>query len=165
MSDEFLTAAKAKEAQLRKQLEADPVYQQWTSIQKFIAEYAAITPPVLKPVAPLSGNLTKIAKYGRQGSVTATCIEASESFLRHLGKRAMTTVILTELLRQGIVPNSLSASTLASYLSTSALFDNVRGEGYGLVEWSQPNSLNDEAPDSGQLSSAPKNNGQLPLNS
>ena len=44
--------------------------------------------------------------------------------------------ILEALEAQGIVIDSEKPlAALASTLSHSALFDNVRGEGYGLVEW------------------------------
>jgi hypothetical protein len=44
-------------------------------------------------------------------------------------------------------------------------FDNIRGQGYGLVEWSNGDNIQKtETPGSGELLGAPKANGALPLN-
>lgn len=164
MSDELLNAAEAEARHLRDQLAKNPLYARLQTIEKFIRDLKSV--PAAKPVEPLVGNLQKAAKYGRQGSVSATVIEASEAFLRKIRRRAMTSEILSAIEIMGVtVPGKTPGATLSSYLSTSTLFDNVRGEGYGLTEWNQHRVLNDEAPDSDELSSAPKNNGQLPLNS
>jgi hypothetical protein len=57
------------------------------------------------------------------------------------------------------VPGQKPTAVVASYLSHSTRFDNVRGQGYGLTEWqSQTN-----APISGTLFGAPKANGAEPL--
>ena len=60
------------------------------------------------------------------------------------------------------MPDTYNArQILTSYLSRNkAIFDNVRGEGYGLREWARSKT---ETPNSGELFGAPKGNGSSPL--
>ncbi len=67
-------------------------------------------------------------------------IEASAEFLRRKGARADSVEIQGELVRCGILEDGpRDRSKITSYLGRAkALFDNVRGEGYGLREWQTP---------------------------
>ena len=64
-------------------------------------------------------------------------IEASADFLRRRGARADSAEIQKELVRCGILEDGpRDRSRITSYLGRAkAMFDNVRGEGYGLREW------------------------------
>jgi hypothetical protein len=102
---------------------------------------------------------------GRQsfkpGTQAETILMASAAYIRQKNARAPSGEILEALMKQGITVGGKSPSaTVSSYLSHSALFDNVRGQGYGLVEWSQSKT---ETPNRGQLFGAPKGNGSSPL--
>jgi len=67
-------------------------------------------------------------------------IEASADFLRRKGVRADSAEIQEELVRCGILEDGpRDRSRITSYLGRAkAMFDNVRGEGYGLTEWRTP---------------------------
>lgn len=132
MSNSLLRAAEDEAAKLRAELEKSPVYRQLQAVEKFIADYRTLERAAPQP---LVGNIAKAAKYGRQGSVSATVIEAAEAYLRQVGRRAMSGEIMTAISDRVTVPGKTPTSTLSSYLSTSDLFDNVKGEGYGLKEW------------------------------
>lgn len=138
MNTPLLKAAEEEASDLRTQLEKSPIYRRLMAVEKFISDYRLLSPPMLSPT-PLVGNLTKTAKYGRQGSISANVIEASEAYLRRVHKRAMSSEILEGIKDRVTVPGKSPASTLSSYLSTSDLFDNVKGEGYGLAEWAKTN--------------------------
>jgi hypothetical protein len=61
-------------------------------------------------------------------------IDASADFLRRRGARAESAEIQEELVRRGILEEGpRDRSRITSYLGRAkAMFDNVRGEGYGL---------------------------------
>ncbi len=101
----------------------------------------------------------KITHKHIPGSMTATIVEATARYLRHKGARAQSPEILTALRAQGIE----AKLDITSCLSHSHLFDNIKGQGYGLVEWSTEHDQESETPNSGELSGAPKANGAVPL--
>ena len=69
-------------------------------------------------------------------------IEASADYLRRKGARADSAEIQKELVRSGILEDApRDRSRITSYLGRAkAMFDNVRGEGYGLREWRTPSA-------------------------
>jgi hypothetical protein len=112
------------------------------------------------PGDELPERITK--KPARQGSQQEAIVTGAMTYLRAKNDRAPSSEILGVLTGQGVVVGGQKASaTLSSYLSHSPLFDNIRGQGYGLVEWSQPKT---ETPNSSELFGAPKTNGSAPLN-
>jgi hypothetical protein len=132
MTDQLLKAAETEAVQLRAELEKIPVYQRLKTVEKFISDYTSLR---LVPVQPLQGNISKVAKYGRQGSVSANVLEAAEAYLESINRRAMSSEIYEAIKSKVTVPGKTPTSTLSSYLSTSDLFDNVKGKGYGLSVW------------------------------
>jgi hypothetical protein len=108
-----------------------------------------------------SGNPT-IVRSHRVGSLSSTVLDMAENFLRNRGSRAPSGEIFEYIEANGIeVPGQKPVSVVASYLSNSTRFDNVRGQGYGLPEWSQSET---EAPNSETIPfGAPKANGEEPL--
>ena len=64
-------------------------------------------------------------------------IEASADYLRRKGARADSVEIQEDLVRCGILEDGpRDRSRITSHLGRAkAIFDNVRGEGYGLTEW------------------------------
>jgi hypothetical protein len=101
-----------------------------------------------------------VIRSHRPGSLSSAVLRATEDFLRCKGSRAPSGEILEALNAKGIeVPGQKPTAVVASYLSHSTQFDNVRGQGYGLTEWQSQT----KAPASGTLFSAPKANGTEPL--
>jgi hypothetical protein len=100
---------------------------------------------------------TTIVRAGKAGSQSSAVLTATEDFLKQRGSRAFSGEILEALIAKGIeVAGNKPSAVVASYLSHSSRFNNVRGQGYGLVEWSEQKT---ETPNSGQLFGAPKTNG------
>jgi hypothetical protein len=84
---------------------------------------------------PTQGIRASTCRGGRDG-----LIEASADFLRRKGARADSAEIQEELVRCGILEDGpRDRSRITSYLGRAkAMFDNVRGEGYGLRESPTP---------------------------
>jgi hypothetical protein len=79
---------------------------------------------------------------------------ASAAFLRAKGTRAASPEIHAEMVRLGLMkPGERDRTMVTSYLSRDkATFDNVRGQGYGLCEWSA--SRPDHGPSREDMSAA-----------
>jgi hypothetical protein len=104
----------------------------------------------------------KAASRGRPGTTTRAVEEAAVAYLRQKGRRAQSGEITQAVLAAGVhIASAKKHDTVSSLLSASPLFDNVRGEGYGLTEWGKPAET--EAPNSGELFGAPRGNGTEPL--
>jgi hypothetical protein len=68
--------------------------------------------------------------------LTSQVIEIAQEHLRQQQRRAQSLEILQIVQGRGIEVQGEKPSTIiASILSHSDLFDNVRGQGYGLTEW------------------------------
>jgi len=149
MQDSALKAAEEEAEVLRATIAQTSEARRLAVLEKFIAEYRSIE-PVQRIVADVFHSRLK---YGRPGSASAIVIEGTETYLRKIKRRATSREITDELKRQGIkIPGQIPNATVASYLSTSQLFDNVKGEGYGLVEWRSDDKTDATRP-----------NGRLPL--
>ncbi len=72
----------------------------------------------------------------RSQSRTALVLTYAKEYLGSTGRRAQSPTLLQEMKRRGVeFPEGNEVETLASILSASDMFDNVRGQGYGLAEW------------------------------
>jgi histone H3/H4 len=132
--DATLKSAEAEAAALRAKIEQTPEARRLRVLEKFINDYRSIE-PVQRIVARYQSKL----KYGRPGSAAAILCEASEAYLKKIKRRAMSGEIAEHIKEKGISISGNPTATLSSYLSTCNLFDNRKGEGYGLVEWSKTN--------------------------
>jgi hypothetical protein len=136
MADDYSLVLEREIENLRAIIAKTPEGQRLQLLERHLMEYRAIAPAgtsVLVPHHPAKENL---ARYGRDGSKAAVIVRASESFLKQRRKRAQSSEIVQGLQDAGIgLPEEKASAFVSSYLSTSALFDNVKGEGYGLVEW------------------------------
>ena len=105
-------------------------------LERHLKEYRQLgmpSDPVMVPQHPLKAET---GRYGRDGSKAAVIVKASEDYLKRRRKRAQSSEIVQALQEAGIdLPEEKASAFVSSYLSTSPLFDNVKGEGYGLVEW------------------------------
>jgi hypothetical protein len=122
---------------------------------------AETVPKIIPPVP------TKVASVvGRHfaGSQTYKIVTGAQDYLRRKGSRAPASEIHKDLISKGIaVGGKNPLKVTASYLSHSPYFNNVPGQGYGLIEWSVSESQKTEAPGSSELSGAPQSNGASPL--
>ncbi len=83
-----------------------------------------------------------MAPRARSTSNAAVVCKIAEDFLRQHGRRAESSVIWEQVKRQNVdIAGEKPVSVVASYLSNSRIFDNVRGQGYGLREWNSTKTL------------------------
>lgn len=139
MSETLLQAARDEEHRLVDELRPNPTFRKLEIVRNLIAAYetgeraGGITAfaNVTIPGPRASGRAST-----REGTKAFSHISEAQAFLRNKGARAQTREIMEALQARGVVfEGEKPMAALASTLSHSALFDNVRGEGYGLVEW------------------------------
>jgi hypothetical protein len=162
MENDILRSAKAEEQRLLAIIREHPIFQRLEAIRRVISLYESPVVP-LRPDAP-----PPLAPEGRRGTRAGSQAEAIRqaaiAYLREKGERASSSELYAALSLKGVVvvgkkPNAV----VASYLSHSDKFTAVRGEGYGLPEWDNPQNPESEAPNSSELSGAPRSNGTEPL--
>jgi hypothetical protein len=153
-----------KAVELRDSLLADlqqnQTFQAYRYAQAIIAglEAEAERRPSLEP--PPVIDKTSGRQSFKPGTQAETILMASAAYIRQKSARAPSGEILKALTEQGIAVGGQNPSaTVSSYLSHSTLFDNLRGQGYGLVEWRSQT----ETPNSSELFGAPTANGSSPL--
>jgi hypothetical protein len=93
----------------------------------------------------------------KPGTQTQAIETAAAAYLREKGSRAPSTEISKVLLAKGVAIGGKDPSaTVSAFLTHSSLFDNIRGQGYGLAEWSSGET---ETPNSSELFGASRVNG------
>jgi hypothetical protein len=97
---------------------------------------------LLRKPAPQQQPVDRPAPFTRTDKGMNAVIEASADFLRRKGALADSAEIQKELVRSGVLEDGpRDRSRITSYLGRAkAVFDNVRGEGYGLREWRTPSA-------------------------
>jgi hypothetical protein len=134
VAEAYVQAVQDEIEKLKGELIRVPAFQRLRLLEKHLAEYQAIIPgqPTLAPAHPIKDY----QRYGRPGSKAAVIVEGAEAYLNQTKTRAQTGQIVAALVEAGItLPDANPVGAVSSYLSTSPLFDHVKGEGYGLVEW------------------------------
>lgn len=151
MSDDIVRAAKAEEARLLRELENTELYRKLTSVRNLLEIYDPARQGAGAPTfhaggsarAAASGSSSSVVavlRRFREGSRSAEITGLAKEYLKMKGSRAQTGEIVNWMRTRNpsLDLSEVNAVNLvSSYLSTSDLFDNIRGEGYGLVEWSQ----------------------------
>jgi hypothetical protein len=124
MVDEFIESALKEEARLARRLAA---------VRALIADYGGAT---AGDSSPPTTAATLRARTPRAESMASKVVGFAEEYLKTVHKRARSKEIYEEIRRLGteIIATNPEA-IVASYLSSSDKFDNVRGQGYGLTEW------------------------------
>jgi hypothetical protein len=134
---DFLEAAKAEERRLLAELHATPAYRRLEAIRATLNAYkddlglASTNPAKAEP------GLTATTPAQQPTSKRSIWLNGATNYLRQKGARATSGELVQALISRGIDLGSETnpAWKLSSILSGSPLFDNVRGEGYGLTEW------------------------------
>lgn len=166
---DLVRALQAELASLEAELAADPRYQKIGKIRELLAMYNPAQPesmPSKSVMAAPSANPS-----GRPGSLTSRVLAACTDYLHQKGSRAQTSELAAACVAVGVpLPESLTKQRdyVSSILSHSSKINNVRGQGYGLVEWplddTNENREISEPPDSAStLSGHPMLEGILPL--
>jgi hypothetical protein len=143
MSEDFLDSALKEEARLVRRL---------ASVRSVIADYRGGESEGAATATNAVVKRQTASRATRAESQAATVLRIAEEFLSTARRRAPSAEIYMEITGRGIViPGQKPESVVSSYLSNSPKFDNVRGKGYGLREWSEVQdghdlSKTDEAP-------------------
>jgi hypothetical protein len=151
---DLIKALRERREELQKKLQEDPAFQEYELVCRLLERREASVPisPSLRPKtpqrkpasqrkpAPRQQPVDRPAPFTRTDKGMNAVIEASADFLRRKGARADSVEIQKELVRRGILEDGpRDRSRITSYLGRAkAMFDNVRGEGYGLREWRTP---------------------------
>jgi hypothetical protein len=143
MADNILEIAKQEAERLKLVLSKNEDFQKLQIVQRLIDTYENIDekrtsglPSIPTPVAkPSSLRALLNAQQARQTKVFEVNKIVAE-YLKKTGVRASSGDLLPVVLDAGVdMPGQVPAKTLSSFLSTSKHFNNVKGLGYGLVEW------------------------------
>ena len=141
--DPVLTGLEDAEAKLAAEVARLPQVVMLEDTRRLIAQRREL----LKATSPGGQRGSQSSKQGgiaRSGSKGAIVLDYAEAYLSAKGARAQSKEMLNELQRQGIsFEGKDPVAAVASYLSTARdRFDNVLGQGYGLVSWGgvPPNS-------------------------
>ena len=153
---DLIKALRERREELRNELQENPSFQEYELVCRLLErrEASVAVPssvrtkaPQRKPApkrqpAPQQHAVEGPAPFTRTEKGMNAVIEASADFLRRKGARADSAQIQEELVRCGILEEGpRDRSRITSYLGRAkAMFDNVRGEGYGLREWRTPTS-------------------------
>lgn len=134
---DLLDLAKAEELRLLKRLKAVRAI-----IDAYIAGDDSRT-PYRRPYV-------RRRSHSRSDTMIRQIEVVAVEYLRQHGRRAKSKELLSIMNEHGIYPaGNRPEATLAANLSMNPLFDNVPGEGYGLVEWKNGP---DTAADAGEIS-------------
>jgi hypothetical protein len=145
---DLIKALRERREQLRNDLLEDAVFQEYELVVRLLERHeASVTEPSSprrkapqrKP-PPRQQPPNQPAPFTRLDKGMSAVIEASADYLREKGARAPSAEIQEELVRRGILKSSAGdRSKITSYLGRAKkVFDNIRGEGYGLIEWRTP---------------------------
>ena len=152
MSD-VIEAAEAEERELVALLMQNPAYRKLQAVRNLLNVYrpkADESPPGAAPPKAPSFGVPAYLVPPRRAPMPPPPVAASNAgriralvadYLRRTGKRATSGELLKVASDAGITVGGLKPNaTMSSYLSGMKEFDNVAGEGYGLVEWSTKTS-------------------------
>jgi hypothetical protein len=151
---DLINALRERREELRNELQEHPSFQEYELVCRLLERHEAsvAVPSSVRPKAPQRKPARKRqpapkkdavegpAPFARTERGMNAIIAASADFLRRKGARAASAEIQEELIRGGILEEGpRDRSRITSYLGRAkAMFDNVRGEGYGLREWRTP---------------------------
>lgn len=133
-TQDILQAARQEEERLLDELRPFPQFRKLEAVRALIATYLEGSPP--KPLQAAPANATQ--KRRSSIPLSAAVVHAARMYLEAAARRAESAEIAEAVQRAGVeIDSSRGASIVSSYLSQSPVFDNVRGQGYGLSEWSK----------------------------
>jgi hypothetical protein len=141
MANDMLMAAKREADALRSALAKNPDYLKLQQVQRLIAVYEAYdlepVPDLMAPSGdqPAAANIS-VPASPRPGSKVAQIDDVVSKYLAAKGSRASSGDILPVVVNAGVeLGGVVPSKTLSSFLSNSKRFNNVKGLGYGLLEW------------------------------
>jgi hypothetical protein len=151
MTHNTLETAKLEEQELLAKLQQLPEYRRLLQLRQVIGILSSSVTTANGTQGVHSANHKQsTSRHAKDhGGTKASIFEsAAAGYLRAVKRRATSGELLKVLTERGIAVGGKSPpALLASYLSDSPLFDNVKGKGYGLVEWSRAVSENGASED------------------
>jgi hypothetical protein len=151
---DLIKALRERREELRNELQEHPAFQEYELVCRLLErrEASVSTPSSLRQKAPQrkpaprrnparqQQSADRPTPFTRTDRGMTAVIAASADYLRRKGARADSAEIQEELVRSGILEDGpRDRSRITSYLGRAkTMFDNVRGEGYGLREWQTP---------------------------
>ena len=143
MASDILNMARREAEALRSTLARNPEYQKLQQIQKLIDVYESLEitsedKPRTETTTVSPPTASGVAAVYRLGSKVAQVDEVVSKFFLERGSRASSGDVLPIVTAAGIeMTGKIPAKTLSSFLTNSKRFNNVKGFGYGLVEWGE----------------------------
>jgi hypothetical protein len=142
ISEELFRAASQEAARLTSELRIYPAFRKLEAVRSVLDAYATENPdnggPSSGAADEFQEHATRKAQGRSSGSKSAAIVREARAYLLTVGRRAESSQIAEALRGRGIeILKGNPTSVVSSYLSQSDLFDNVRGQGYGLVEWTE----------------------------
>ncbi|MEI9418101.1 hypothetical protein [Mesorhizobium sp. Cs1321R2N1] len=161
MSDSILAAAEAEEADLLKALETNPTFQRLRTVRQVIALLNGSPKEEEDHKKPVRFPPRIRERLSKRDEVE----HAVWSHLKDTGRRASSGELFSVIQKAGIViGGAVPSKALASTLSTSGRFNNIRElGGYGLEEWGDgagpsvemKNVVDDKSATSSQITGEP----------
>jgi hypothetical protein len=143
MVESLLQIAQAEEQTLLEELRSVPAFVKLQAVRALISAYGEAPQPKIVQFQARSQSSSRgravFVSHNKEDSRAATLMAATLKFLQQHGKRAPTREIMQALKAEGVSFDGDNAmNALASTLSRSPQLNNIRGHGFGLVEWPEP---------------------------
>ncbi len=136
MRNPVVTAAMLEAERLKQELlesEMGGLFREFLRAQEVIRMYAAGGVP--SPMMNLARGVS-IVRQPQRNTEAARVVTAAKAYLEKIGRRASSSEIAEAIMKDGVEIGGRKgdeASRLSAYLSAAKfVFDNVRGQGYGL---------------------------------
>ena len=141
--DGFVAFAMEEERQLSAALSKNPIYIKLEAVRALLRAYAGDAPATEAASFAEGEDLRTPIRLktgvGKSTSVAGQVRSLVIPYLRETGTRVQSNKILEFIQDKGVVLGGQNPiATLSSYLSGTPELDNIRGQGYGLKEWSEP---------------------------
>lgn len=140
--DGFVALAREEERQLEAALSKNLIYIKLEAVRALLRAYDSDNPnSKLDPLVDSESPRTEIRMkmgVGKSISVAGQVRALVIPYLKETGTRVQSSKILDFVQNRGVTLGGQNPlATLSSYLSGTPELDNVRGQGYGLREWSE----------------------------
>lgn len=144
MSADILDAAKRELEALRSKLAKNPDFIKLQQVQRLIDTYESFSATEKTSVSAAPTQAVAQTAY-RPGSKAQRVDEVIEAHFQKTGERSPSGKLMSVIDEAGIQLGGTPSRTLASFLTNSKRFNNVKGYGYGLIEWGDNPGPNDQS--------------------
>ena len=139
MATDIAKQARREADRLEQELTKNPLFRKWKLQVSVAEEYEAdsVAAEAAPPASEPKAVAVSVQKAVQPPSVSEKVQQAGIAFLRQHGKRAKAKEIYEAIRGQGLpIKGGDPIATVAAHMSNAKKYvNNVRGEGYGLIEW------------------------------